>query len=70
MRIGVAATAPLGADVLERLAEQHEIAWLLTRPAVTSVILAGVGGTAITGGDGALARAAIAVSSCGSWPLR
>ena len=32
MRIGVAATAPLGADVLERLAEQHEIAWLLTRP--------------------------------------
>jgi methionyl-tRNA formyltransferase len=32
MRIGVAATAPLGADVLERLAEQHEVAWLLTRP--------------------------------------
>ncbi len=32
MRIGVAATAPLGADVLERLATQHEIAWLLTRP--------------------------------------
>jgi len=32
MRIGVAATAPLGADVLERLAERHEIAWLLTRP--------------------------------------
>ena len=32
MRIGVAATAPLGADVLERLAAQHEIAWLLTRP--------------------------------------
>jgi methionyl-tRNA formyltransferase len=32
MRIGVAATAPLGADVLERLAETHEIAWLLTRP--------------------------------------
>jgi methionyl-tRNA formyltransferase len=32
MKIGVAATAPLGADVLERLAEQHEIAWLLTRP--------------------------------------
>jgi methionyl-tRNA formyltransferase len=32
MRIGVAATAPLGADVLERLAEEHEIAWLLTRP--------------------------------------
>ncbi len=31
-RIGVAATAPLGADVLERLAAQHEIAWLLTRP--------------------------------------
>jgi methionyl-tRNA formyltransferase len=32
MKIGVAATAPLGADVLERLAEHHEIAWLLTRP--------------------------------------
>jgi methionyl-tRNA formyltransferase len=32
MRIGVAATAPLGADVLERLAERHEIAGLLTRP--------------------------------------
>jgi methionyl-tRNA formyltransferase len=32
MRIGVAATAPLGADVLERLAARHEIAWLLTRP--------------------------------------
>ena len=32
MRIGVAATAPLGADVLERLAARHEIAFLLTRP--------------------------------------
>jgi len=32
LRIGVAATAPLGADVLERLAERHEVAWLLTRP--------------------------------------
>ena len=32
MRIGVAATAPLGADVLERLAATHEIAFLLTRP--------------------------------------
>ena len=32
MRIGVAATAPLGADVLGRLAERHEIAFLLTRP--------------------------------------
>jgi methionyl-tRNA formyltransferase len=32
VRIGVAATAPLGADVLERLAAQHEIAFLLTRP--------------------------------------
>ncbi len=31
-RIGVAATAPLGADVLERLAETHDVAWLLTRP--------------------------------------
>ena len=32
MRLGVAATAPLGADVLERLAATHEIAFLLTRP--------------------------------------
>ena len=32
MKIGVAATAPLGADVLERLAETHDVAWLLTRP--------------------------------------
>jgi methionyl-tRNA formyltransferase len=32
MRIGVAATAPLGADVLERLGARHDIAWLLTRP--------------------------------------
>jgi methionyl-tRNA formyltransferase len=32
LRIGVAATAPLGADVLERLAGAHEIAFLLTRP--------------------------------------
>jgi methionyl-tRNA formyltransferase len=31
-RIAVAATAPFGADVLERLAERHEIAALLTRP--------------------------------------
>jgi methionyl-tRNA formyltransferase len=31
-RIGVAATAPLGADVLERLADRHDIAFLLTRP--------------------------------------
>jgi methionyl-tRNA formyltransferase len=30
--LAVAATAPLGADVLERLAEHHEIAYLLTRP--------------------------------------
>jgi len=30
--IAVAATAPLGADVLERLAAEHEIAFLLTRP--------------------------------------
>src|ERR671938_1738947 len=28
----MAATAPLGADVLERLARRHEIAYLLTRP--------------------------------------
>jgi len=32
MRIGVAATAPLGADVLERLAQTREISFLLTRP--------------------------------------
>jgi len=32
MQIAVAATAPLGADVLERLAEEHDIAYLLTRP--------------------------------------
>jgi methionyl-tRNA formyltransferase len=31
-RIGVAATAPFGADVLERLAARHEIAYLLTQP--------------------------------------
>ena len=31
-RIAVAATAPFGADVLERLAEHHEVAALLTRP--------------------------------------
>jgi methionyl-tRNA formyltransferase len=31
-RIGVAATAPFGADVLERLAARHEIAFVLTRP--------------------------------------
>jgi methionyl-tRNA formyltransferase len=30
--IAVAATAPFGADVLERLAERHEIASVLTRP--------------------------------------
>ena len=32
MRLGVAATAPFGADVLERLARTHEVAFLLTRP--------------------------------------
>ncbi len=31
-RVAVAATAPFGADVLERLAAKHEIAALLTRP--------------------------------------
>jgi methionyl-tRNA formyltransferase len=30
--LAVAATAPLGADVLERLAGRHEVAYLLTRP--------------------------------------
>jgi methionyl-tRNA formyltransferase len=32
VRLAVAATAPLGADVLERLAKNHDIAYLLTRP--------------------------------------
>jgi methionyl-tRNA formyltransferase len=32
MRLAVAATAPLGADVLERLAARHAITFLLTRP--------------------------------------
>jgi len=32
MRLAVAATAPLGADVLERLASKHDVAYLLTRP--------------------------------------
>jgi methionyl-tRNA formyltransferase len=32
MRLAVAATAPIGADVLRRLGERHEIAYLLTRP--------------------------------------
>ena len=32
MRLGVAATAPLGADVLRGLAREHEIAFVLTRP--------------------------------------
>jgi methionyl-tRNA formyltransferase len=31
-RIAVAATAPFGADVLERLAERHEVVTVLTRP--------------------------------------
>jgi methionyl-tRNA formyltransferase len=32
VKLAVAATAPIGADVLERLAASHEIAYLLTRP--------------------------------------
>ncbi|MHB8649467.1 MAG: methionyl-tRNA formyltransferase [Gaiellaceae bacterium] len=32
MRIAVAATAPFGADILERLAAEHDVALLLTRP--------------------------------------
>jgi methionyl-tRNA formyltransferase len=32
VRLAVAATAPLGADVLERLAVKHDVAYLLTRP--------------------------------------
>ncbi len=31
-RLGVAATAPFGADVLERLVERHDVAFCLTRP--------------------------------------
>jgi methionyl-tRNA formyltransferase len=31
-RLAVAATAPFGADVLERLARTHDVAFLLTRP--------------------------------------
>ncbi|HEY3920486.1 MAG TPA: methionyl-tRNA formyltransferase [Gaiellaceae bacterium] len=32
MTLAVAATAPIGADLLERLAARHEISFLLTRP--------------------------------------
>jgi methionyl-tRNA formyltransferase len=32
VRLAVAATAPLGANVLERLAGKHDVAYLLTRP--------------------------------------
>ena len=32
MKIGVAATAPIGADVLERLADSYDVQFLLTRP--------------------------------------
>jgi methionyl-tRNA formyltransferase len=32
VRLAVAATAPFGADVLERLATKHDVAYLLTRP--------------------------------------
>jgi methionyl-tRNA formyltransferase len=32
VRLAVAATAPFGADVLERLAERHDVAALVTRP--------------------------------------
>jgi len=32
VRLAVAATAPIGADVLERLAATHDVAYLLTRP--------------------------------------
>jgi methionyl-tRNA formyltransferase len=31
-RLALAATAPFGADVLERLADRHELAYVLTRP--------------------------------------
>lgn len=32
MNLAVAATSPFGADVLRRLAERHEVAYLVTRP--------------------------------------
>jgi methionyl-tRNA formyltransferase len=32
VRLGVAATAPLGADVLERLSSKHDVSFLITRP--------------------------------------
>jgi methionyl-tRNA formyltransferase len=32
LRLAVAATSPFGADVLERLAAEHDISYLLTRP--------------------------------------
>ena len=32
MKLAVAATAPIGADLLERLAARHDVAYLLTRP--------------------------------------
>ena len=32
MQLAVAATAPLGADVLQRLASKHDVPYLLTRP--------------------------------------
>jgi methionyl-tRNA formyltransferase len=32
VKLGVAATAPFGADVLDRLAARFDVAWLLTRP--------------------------------------
>jgi methionyl-tRNA formyltransferase len=32
VRLAVAATAPIGADVLRRLADRHDVAYLLTRP--------------------------------------
>jgi methionyl-tRNA formyltransferase len=32
VRLAVAATAPIGADVLRRLAERHDVVYLLTRP--------------------------------------
>jgi methionyl-tRNA formyltransferase len=32
LKLGVAATAPFGADVVERLAARYEVAWVLTRP--------------------------------------
>ena len=77
-RIAVAATAPFGADVLERLAAKHEVAALLTRPdtpagrSACSTGMPSPSATAFAGGAatlrprpaGASGRVSSAVTSC------